>query len=70
MALLQNIVSELFYLQGEIQALFLRHEGYLGAVGAFLKGAAEEGIPQYFSNNFLDYLKNLIVNYITSKKPL
>ena len=29
--------------QGEVQALFLRHEGYLGAVGAFLKGAEEEG---------------------------
>ena len=26
-----------------MQALFLRHEGYLGAVGAFLKGAEEEG---------------------------
>ena len=29
--------------QGEIQALFLRHEGYLGAVGAFVKGVEEEG---------------------------
>ena len=29
--------------QGQIKALFLRHEGYLGAIGAFLKGADEEG---------------------------
>lgn len=29
-------------LQGEVQALFLRHEGYLGAIGAFLKGAEED----------------------------
>lgn len=28
--------------QGEVQALFLRHEGYLGAIGAFLKGAEED----------------------------
>ena len=25
-----------------MRALFLRHEGYLGAVGAFLKGAEED----------------------------
>ena len=30
-------------IQGEIQPLFLRHEGYLGAVGAFLKAVEEEG---------------------------
>ncbi|KAL5005498.1 hypothetical protein ScPMuIL_018954 [Solemya velum] len=30
-----------FWSKGEIQALFLRHEGYLGAIGAFLKGAEE-----------------------------
>ena len=29
--------------QGAMQALFLRHEGYLGAIGAFLKRAEEEG---------------------------
>jgi hypothetical protein len=29
--------------QGSQQALFLRHEGYLGAIGAFLKGAEEYG---------------------------
>lgn len=28
--------------QGEVQALFLRHEGYLGTIGAFLKGAEED----------------------------
>lgn len=31
-----------FCVQGEVQALFLRHEGYLGAIGAFLKGAEED----------------------------
>jgi len=30
-------------LQGEMQPLFLRHEGYLGAIGAFLKGAEQDG---------------------------
>uniref|UniRef100_A0A915ITW2 4'-phosphopantetheine phosphatase n=1 Tax=Romanomermis culicivorax TaxID=13658 RepID=A0A915ITW2_ROMCU len=29
---------------GEIQAMFLRHEGYLGAIGAFLKGAEEDAL--------------------------
>ena len=29
--------------QGSQQPLFLRHEGYLGAIGAFLKGADEDG---------------------------
>ncbi len=33
----------LYVLQGDIHAMFLRHEGYLGAVGAFLKGVEEEG---------------------------
>ncbi|KAF0035570.1 hypothetical protein F2P81_013328 [Scophthalmus maximus] len=32
---------------GEVQALFLRHEGYLGAIGAFLKGAEEDNPNQY-----------------------
>ncbi|CAB1353654.1 unnamed protein product [Coregonus sp. 'balchen'] len=29
---------------GEVQALFLRHEGYLGTIGAFLKGAEEDNL--------------------------
>ncbi|RXN37044.1 pantothenate kinase 4-like protein [Labeo rohita] len=33
--------------KGEVQALFLRHEGYLGAIGAFLKGAEEDNPNQY-----------------------
>ena len=40
-------------LQGEIQALFLRHEGYLGAIGAFLKGAQEEGMYLKYRCNML-----------------
>ncbi|XP_075881225.1 4'-phosphopantetheine phosphatase isoform X2 [Nelusetta ayraudi] len=35
-----------FFTKGEVQALFLRHEGYLGAIGAFLKGA-EDNPNQY-----------------------
>ncbi|XP_059170909.1 4'-phosphopantetheine phosphatase-like isoform X2 [Physella acuta] len=36
-----------FWSKGEIQALFLRHEGYLGAIGAFLKGMEEEDAERY-----------------------
>ncbi|XP_015280788.1 PREDICTED: pantothenate kinase 4 [Gekko japonicus] len=36
-----------FFSKGEVQALFLRHEGYLGAIGAFLKGAEEDNPNQY-----------------------
>jgi pantothenate kinase len=32
-----------YWSRGQVQALFLRHEGYLGAIGAFLKGAEECG---------------------------
>lgn len=30
-----------YWSKGAVQSLFLRHEGYLGAIGAFLKGAEE-----------------------------
>lgn len=30
-----------------MQSLFLRHEGYLGAIGAFLKGTEECGNAFY-----------------------
>ncbi|XP_038602403.1 4'-phosphopantetheine phosphatase isoform X2 [Tachyglossus aculeatus] len=36
-----------FFSKGEVQALFLRHEGYLGAIGAFLKGAEQDNPNQY-----------------------
>ncbi|XP_014399276.1 PREDICTED: pantothenate kinase 4 isoform X2 [Myotis brandtii] len=36
-----------FFSKGEVQALFLRHEGYLGAIGAFLKGAEQDNPDQY-----------------------
>ena len=29
-----------FWSKGQVSAYFLRHEGYLGAIGAFIKGAA------------------------------
>uniref|UniRef100_T1INC0 4'-phosphopantetheine phosphatase n=1 Tax=Strigamia maritima TaxID=126957 RepID=T1INC0_STRMM len=32
-----------FWSKGKVQALFLRHEGYLGAIGAFLKATEEYG---------------------------
>jgi type II pantothenate kinase len=38
-----------YWSRGQVQALFLRHEGYLGAIGAFLKGAEECGkFENYF----------------------
>lgn len=40
--LIRSVLWLYFTLQGEVQALFLRHEGYLGAIGAFLKGAEED----------------------------
>ncbi|KAK3512631.1 hypothetical protein QTP70_018762 [Hemibagrus guttatus] len=36
-----------FFSKSKVQALFLRHEGYLGAIGAFLKGAEEDNPNQY-----------------------
>jgi len=36
-------VTYLLPSKGDVKALFLRHEGYLGAIGAFLKGVEEEG---------------------------
>lgn len=38
--------------QGTQQPLFLRHEGYLGAIGAFLKGADEDGT---FNSHFVHH---------------
>lgn len=35
-----------YWSRGAVQALFLRHEGYLGAIGAFLLGAEECGMKQ------------------------
>ncbi|XP_071440358.1 4'-phosphopantetheine phosphatase [Hetaerina americana] len=36
-----------FWSRGAVQPLFLRHEGYLGAIGAFLKGAEECDAEKY-----------------------
>nr|XP_006823846.1 PREDICTED: pantothenate kinase 4-like [Saccoglossus kowalevskii] len=36
-----------YWSKGEVQGLFLRHEGYLGAIGAFLKGAEEDDTVKY-----------------------
>lgn len=42
-----------YWSKGQIQALFLRHEGYLGAIGAFLMGAEEEHASNYcWGENF------------------
>jgi pantothenate kinase len=37
------LIFFLVYLQNQIECLFLRHEGYLGAIGAFLKADEESG---------------------------
>lgn len=36
-----------YWSKGKVQALFLRHEGYLTAIGAFLKGAEEYDTDKY-----------------------
>ena len=36
-----------YWSKGEVQATFLRHEGYLGAIGAFLKGAEVMDTSKY-----------------------
>ncbi|XP_042242173.1 4'-phosphopantetheine phosphatase-like isoform X3 [Homarus americanus] len=36
-----------YWSRGAVQALFLRHEGYLGAIGAFLQGAEECDTEKY-----------------------
>ncbi|UYV78752.1 PANK4 [Cordylochernes scorpioides] len=36
-----------YWSKDKVQALFLRHEGYLGAIGAFLKGAEEMDSEKY-----------------------
>ncbi|KAF4530262.1 hypothetical protein B566_EDAN007303 [Ephemera danica] len=36
-----------YWSRGQVYALFLRHEGYLGAIGAFLKGAEEFDSDKY-----------------------
>lgn len=36
-----------YWSKGEVNAHFLRHEGYLGAIGAFLKGADDMETANY-----------------------
>ena len=48
-----------YWSKGEVEALFLRHEGYLGAIGAFLLGT-EGGISSII---FLIPIENLIYDY-------
>src|ERR1044071_6823461 len=51
-----------FWSQGTIKALFLRHEGYLGAVGAFLKHTKQRSysfseiftVPQMITENSIN----------------
>lgn len=58
---LQHRFCSLFF-QGEVQALFLRHEGYLGAIGAFLKGAEEDSKEKTTNSN---YFAQFVVNRAT-----
>ena len=39
-----------YWSKGTVQALFLRHEGYLGAVGAYLKGTEGNVVGNYGEN--------------------
>ncbi|XP_064639060.1 4'-phosphopantetheine phosphatase-like [Lineus longissimus] len=42
-----------YWSEGRIHPLFLRHEGYLGAIGAFLKGAEDDDDTEYsWSENY------------------
>ncbi|XP_031549269.1 4'-phosphopantetheine phosphatase-like [Actinia tenebrosa] len=51
------------------QALFLRHEGYLGAIGAFLKGAEEYGVsPLQFKTWEENYAASTGLPTATSKE--
>ena len=51
-------------MKGQIQAMFLRHEGYLGAIGAFLKGVEEEGKCLGFFTRLAD------AEYLKKKEPI
>ena len=54
------LIDVFFSFKGQIQPLFLRHEGYLGAIGAFLKGAEKDGkfllLCFLFLTNTTDYI--------------
>ncbi|XP_014245904.1 pantothenate kinase 4 isoform X2 [Cimex lectularius] len=41
-----------YWSKGKVQSLFLRHEGYLGAIGAFLKGTEECGENYSWQENY------------------
>ncbi|KAI8822569.1 fumble-domain-containing protein [Fimicolochytrium jonesii] len=41
-----------FWSKGKIMALFLRHEGYLGAMGAFFRHYPQRDRPKSFTENF------------------
>ncbi|UYV78751.1 PANK4 [Cordylochernes scorpioides] len=55
-----------YWSKDKVQALFLRHEGYLGAIGAFLKGAEEMGRNQILDTRPKRY--DRILNLITESK--
>ena len=42
-----------FWSKGTVQALFLRHEGYLGAVGAYMKAAESEDYVGFSAENYV-----------------
>jgi hypothetical protein len=50
-----------YWSKGKVEALFLRHEGYLGAIGAFLKGTEELDCDRYsWQENFAGSSAGLI----------
>ena len=57
-----------YWSKGKVQALFLRHEGYLGAVGAYMKGAeSQDVVPgNNYGENFA-FSDSFEVNDVMSK---
>ncbi|KAL7637380.1 UNVERIFIED_CONTAM: hypothetical protein RMT77_012108 [Armadillidium vulgare] len=61
-----------FWSRGMVQALFLRHEGYLGAIGAFLIGTEECGSDKFsWSENYAGSsgLKSPLSSFLTNSSP-
>ena len=54
-----------FWSKGNIKALFLRHEGYLGAIGAFLKSAPHRRSSLGFTENF-SYVQKISGSSVTA----
>jgi len=56
--------------EGDIQPMFLRHEGYLGAVGAFVKGVEEEDADRSSFGNLTSWSENYAGSCSGFQSPL